>query len=127
LANPLLYSKPKDMLKGFKFGTGSKRKASRIAAIVLTLAGGLNPAKLHAEDRHTATARLQIQFNVVPSVIAAQPSLQSTAQPSQSPISFNLNTDTQQAGNYSTQKIVVTSQHGAQETAVLKTLTLVND
>lgn len=115
------------MLKGFKFGTGSKRKASRIAGIVLTLVGGLTPAKLHAEDRHTATARLQIQFTVIPAVVAAQPSLHSTAQPSQSSISFNLNTDTQQAGNYMTQKIVVTGQHGAQETAVLKTLTLVND
>lgn len=115
------------MPNGFKFGTGSKRKASRIAAVVLTLAGGLTPAKLHAEDRHTATARLQIQFTVVPSVIAAQSSLQSNAQPTQSSISFNLNTNAQQAGNYSTQNIVISGQHGVQETAVLKTLTLVNE
>ena len=116
------------MLNGFKAGNGiSKQRASRVAAILLTLAGGLAPAKLHADDRHTATARLQIQFTVMPSVIAAQPQ-QSTTQPSPSPISFNLNADNnQQPGNYSTQKIVVASQNGVQQTAVLKTLTLVSE
>lgn len=116
------------MLNGFKLGNQiSVRKVTRVAAMLLTLAGGLAPAKLHADDRHTSTARLQIQFTVVPSVIAAQPVQQSIAQPSQSPISFNLNTDNRQAGNYSIQKIVVAGQRGTQETAVLKTLTLVSE
>ena len=83
--------------------------------------------KVHAEDRHTATARLTIQINVMPTVVALQQAHQSTPQPSQAAVSFNLTPNSQASGNSTTQSMRIMDKNGSEQNAVLKTLTIVSE
>jgi hypothetical protein len=128
MASPLLYSSPKDMLNRFKFGIeNGKRTSGRILIILILLMASLSPMKLHAEDRHTAVAKLQIQVTVVPIVVAMQQAHRSESQPSQSPVSFNLTPDMKQQSASSTQTVSIPDQSGSVKTAVLKTETIVSE
>jgi len=111
------------MGKGFKLGTGNGKRL----LVMLLLLAAFSPARLHAEQRHSAIARLQIQVMVMPIVVAAQQARQTTLQPSQTPISFNLSPNSGQNGTYLTQKLTITDQNGIGKTAVLKTLTVVSE
>ena len=112
------------MLKSFKFGIGNGKQ---IPAIVLMLVAAMSPVRLHAEDRHVAMARLQIQVNVIPTLVAAQQAARMEAQPSQSPVTFNLAPQSKQNSNLSTRSITITAANGSEQTAVLKTTTLVSE
>lgn len=108
------------MRKSFKFGFGNGKQ---MLAATLLLAGTLGPASLHAEEKRSTVARLQIQVIVMP-VVAAQQAQRPAMQPSQSTISFDFSPNSKQSGNYSTQTVTVIDQRGASQTAVLKTLTM---
>jgi hypothetical protein len=129
MASALLYSTPKNMLNRFKFGIeNGKRTSGRTLIIFLLLMASLSPMKLHAEDRHTAVAKLQIQVTVVPIVVALQQVHRSESQPSQSPVSFNLTPDIiKQQNASSTQTVSIPDQNGSVKTAVLKTQTIVSE
>ena len=127
MASPLLYSTPKDMLNRFKFGIENGKRTSGRLAILLLLVASLSPMKLHAEDRHTAVAKLQIQVTVVPIVVALQQAHRSESQPSQSPVAFNLTPDMKQQSASSTQIVSIPDMSGSLKTAVLKTETIVSE
>ena len=128
MASPLLYSTPKDMLNRFKFRIESgKRTSERPFIIFLLLVASLSPMKLHAEDRHTAVAKLQIQVTVIPTVVAMQQAHRSELQPSQSPVSFNLTSDSKQQSISSMQSVSIPDQNGSVKTVVLRTETIVSE
>jgi hypothetical protein len=83
--------------------------------------------KLHAEDRHIAVAKLQIQVTVIPTVVAMQQAQRSVSQPSQSPVSFNLTPDSKQQSISSMQSVSIPDKNGSGRTAVLKTETIVSE
>ena len=115
------------MLKGFKLGIKTGKQPSLLVLAALLILGALNPVKVHAEDRHTATARLTIQVNVIPTVVALQQVQQSTPQPSQAAVSFNLTPNSQASGNSTTQTVRIMDKNGSEQNAVLKTLTIVTE
>ena len=110
------------MNKGFKLDIGSGKQ---LLAIVLLLVGAISPLKLHAEDRRSAVAKLQIQVMVMPIVVAEQQARRPEMQPSHSPISFNFSPGNEQNGNYSMHDVTIPDQNGSGKTAVVKTLTVV--
>jgi hypothetical protein len=118
-------STPKDMFKGLKLGIGKQPSVLVLAALLVM--GALYPEKVHAEDRHTATARLTIQVNVIPTVVALQQVQQSTPQPSQAAVSFNLTPNSQASGNSTTQNVRILDKNASEQNAVLKTLTIVSE
>jgi hypothetical protein len=124
---PFALFKPWDMLNRFKFGIENGKRTSRRPLIVfLLLVASLSPMKLHAEDRHTAVAKLQIQVTVVPIVVAMQQAHRSESQPSQSPVSFNLTPEMKQQSAVSTQTVSIPDKSGSMKTAVLTTETIVS-
>lgn len=115
------------MLKGFKLGIKTGKRPSALVLAALLVMGALYPVKVHAEDRHTATARLTIQVNVIPTVVALQQAQQSTPQPSQVAVSFNLTPNSQASGSSTTQTVRIMDKNSSEQNAVLKTLTIVSE
>jgi Tfp pilus assembly protein PilV len=114
------------MLNGFKLGirNGKQNMAPILALLLLTIAA-ISPAKLHAADRHSASARLQIQVTVMPTLVAMQQAQRMQAQPSQSPVTFSLTPSAKQTERATTQSVTIPDKNGSTQTAVLQTSTFV--
>ena len=122
----LALSTPKDMLNRFKFGIGNgKQKMARVLASLLLVVGAISPAKVHAADQHSAHARLQIQVTLMPTLVAMQMAQRIQAQPSQSPVTFNLTPSASQTEKAMTRSVIIPDKNGPTQAAVLQTSTFI--
>jgi hypothetical protein len=124
----LALSTPKDMLNRFKFGIGNgKQNTAPVLALLLLAIAANSPAKLHAADQHSASARLRIQVTVMPTVVAMQVAQRMQVQPSQSPVTFNLTPYAAQSEKTTTRSVTIPNKNGSSQTAVLQTSTFVTE
>ena len=95
-----------------------------IVGLLLCVLGATN---VHAEERHSASARLQISLMVMPTLVAAQQAAQ-TPQPSLSPVTFNFQSTSQTSASYSVRNFVAGDKATkSQPPAVLETTTIVSE
>ena len=110
-------------------GVDMKRDWSKTGiAIVGLLLCVLGASSVQAEERHSASARLQISVMVMPTLIAAQQAARPTPQPSLSPVTFNFQSENRNSAIYSIRNFAAGDKTATAPTsAVLKTMTIVAD
>lgn len=114
------------MLNRFKFGIGNgKQNMVAVLALLLLTIAAISPSKLHAADQHSASARLQIQVTVMPTLVAMQQAKRMQTQPSHSPVTFNLTLNATQTEKATTRSVNIPDKYGSTQTAVLQTSTFV--
>ena len=102
-----------------------KRNRARLVATVIGVpACALSSMNMQAQERKTASARLQIAVMVVPTISAPQIADHRALQPTPTSIAYNVQSDSKARPNYSIRNLVITERPG-QQTAILKTTTLV--
>jgi len=101
----------------------------RAKVAILCLLGCLvNGTSLHAEDHRNASARLQIQVMVMPTLIALDSTHPQAAHPAQGSVNYNFRSDDQRPATYSVRNLpMANNMSQSQSTAVLKTMTIVAD
>jgi len=109
------------------YQNGGLVRRAKIAALLLV--GCLSGAThLHAQDRQHASARLQINIVVMPTVVA---SLEAAPirfpQPSRSAVTYDFHSADGKTPAYSTREFVVDPRLGRRQAAILKTTTVVPD
>ena len=80
-----------------------------------------------AEDRHSASARLQIEFVVVPTAVASQTSMHVQQPSSVAPVTFDLQSQNQKPTIYASRNFSEGNKPDQRQRAVLKTMTVVPD
>ena len=106
-----------------------KRDQSKTGMVIVSLLlCVLGATRVHAEERHSASARLQISIMVMPTLVAAEQAARPTSQPSLSPVSFNLQSENRNSVTYSISNFAAGEKSATASTrAVLKTRTIVAD
>lgn len=110
-------------------GIHVKRDRSKTSvAIIGMLLCVLGVTNAHAEERHSASARLRISVTVVPTLVAAQQAAQSAPQPSLSPVTFNFQSAPRNSESHSIRNFAAGDEAtNVQSAAVLKTTTIVSE
>jgi hypothetical protein len=109
------------------YQNGGLVRRAKIAALLLV--GCLSGAThLHAQDRQHASARLQINIVVMPTLVASleAPPAKFT-QPSRSAVTYDFHSADRKTPAYSSREIVLDPKLGGRQTAILKTTTVVPD